>query len=168
MPTKTIHTEEINEQQVDIVQELAYKIWPQTYAEVLSKDQIDYMLEMMYSIKSLQDQIKNGHRMFIFKTGEQPIGFLTLEHNKDGEGKTKVQKIYLLPEFQGSGLGRMMMDFAAEKALEFGDKSLTLNVNRYNKALGFYEHYGYKITSQGDFDIGHGYLMEDYIMEKQL
>ena len=90
MPIKTIHTEEISEQQVDVVQKLAYKIWPQTYAEVLSKDQIDYMLDMMYSIKSLQDQIKNGHRMFIFTTEEQPRGFLTLEHNKDGEGKTKV------------------------------------------------------------------------------
>ena len=67
MPTKTIQTEEINEQQVAIVQELAYEIWPQTYAEVLSKEQIDYMLDMMYSIKSLEDQVKNGHRMFIFK-----------------------------------------------------------------------------------------------------
>ncbi|MEH6408732.1 MAG: GNAT family N-acetyltransferase [Leeuwenhoekiella sp.] len=168
MPNKSWKAEEIDKHQVAIIHKLAHEIWPQTYSDLLSEGQIVYMLNMMYSIESLENQIASGHKMYVFKYNEQETGFLVIEHNKDESNKTKVHKIYLQPKHQGTGLGKIMMDFAAEKALESGDKSLFLNVNRQNSALGFYEHYGYKKMYSEDNDIGEGYLMEDYVMEKEL
>ena len=77
---------------------------------------------------------------------------------------TKVDKIYVLPNTQGTGAGRFLMDFAFAEAKKAGALGVTLNVNRDNRATSFYEYYGFKNMYSEDFDIGKGYLMEDHIM----
>ena len=76
----------------------------------------------------------------------------------------KVDKLYVMPENQGSGAGRFLMDFAFSEAKKENLMGVMLNVNRDNKAVKFYEYYGFKTAYSGDFDIGEGYLMQDYIM----
>ncbi len=144
---------------------LAHKIWPITYKNVLSEQQISYMLELMYSTESLEKQQKDGCNFYLLQAEEQAIGFLSIQHNKDNSGKTKVQKIYVLTEFQGTGAGGFLMDFAISEAKKKDSTAVFLNVNRHNKAIGFYEHFGFKKMYSEDNDIGHGYLMEDWVME---
>jgi len=151
--------------EVDEFYKLAHIIWPVTYKEVLSQEQISYMLEKMYSKPSLIQQQEDGCFFYLLKADEKPVGFLSIEHNKDNSGKTKVQKIYVLKEYQGTGAGRFLMNFAIENAKKQGANAVFLNVNRYNKALGFYEHYGFQKMYSEDIDIGEGYLMEDWVME---
>ncbi|MGB3775874.1 MAG: GNAT family N-acetyltransferase [Leeuwenhoekiella sp.] len=146
-------------------QKLAHKIWPITYKDVLSKDQISYMLEMMYSREALREQQEDGCDLYLLQAGEQSVGFLSLQHDKDNSGKTKVQKIYVLTEYQGTGAGRFLMNFAIDEAKKRDATAVFLNVNRYNKALGFYEHFGFRNMYSEDNDIGEGYLMEDFVME---
>nr|AOE13916.1 GCN5-related N-acetyltransferase [uncultured bacterium] len=150
---------------VKVFQELAHEVWPITYKDVLSKDQISYMLEMMYSKEALRQQQQDGCDLYLLQADKHSIGFLSLQHNKDNSGKTKVQKIYVLTEYQGTGAGRFLMNFAIEEAKKQGAAAVFLNVNRYNKALYFYEHFGFKNMFSEDNDIGKGYFMEDYVME---
>ena len=71
----------------------------------------------------------------------------------------------MLPETQGTGLGRHFFELVKEKVIENNQKAVFLNVNKYNKALFFYEKLGFTIVKDEVIDIGNGYVMDDYVME---
>lgn len=156
-------------EQLPIVRDLAYKIWPDTYGAILSKIQLDFMLDKFYSIENLEEQMLLKHQVFmLIQNDEKYLGFCAYELNIDNSDKTKLHKIYVLPETQGTGVGKLLLEKVEEIAKNAGNSHLILNVNRFNKALEFYKYKGFVITEEIDIEIGHGYLMEDYIMEKNL
>lgn len=159
---------EISKNEAKIVHHIAHETWPCTFGEILSKAQIEYMLEWMYNIPHLEEQMENGHHFAIIERTGHPVGFLGYELNNPETGVMKIHKIYVLPSGQGGGLGKELMDYAKRQAQHFGMKKITLNVNRYNKATTFYQHLGYAITKEEDIDIGNGYLMEDYVLDYNL
>lgn len=154
--------------QFSIIQKLAHEIWPPTFEKILSAPQISYMLEMMYSLPNLEKQHQKGHHFILLKEDELYLGFASYELNYEQSAKTKIHKIYVLPQKQGKGLGKTLLDFIAQIALENQNDTLTLNVNRFNGAVNFYERIGFKKTATEDIDIGNGFLMEDFVMEKPL
>ncbi len=155
--------------ELELIRSLIQKIWKPTYREILSEEQMDYMLEMMYDAGTLQAQMAAGHVFLILREDETPVGFAGYECNYHQEaGTCKLHKIYLLPETQGKGFGKMLLHAVVEKAKEAGQERLLLNVNRYNKALQFYRNYGFEVIAEEDIDIGKGYLMNDYVMELSL
>ena len=157
------------EAQFPIIQTIAHQTWPTTFAAILSPTQIDYMLEMMYSTDSLNTQVNDKNHIFLLaqesETGNY-LGFLSYELNYKGALKTKIHKIYLLPASQGKGVGKQFMDAVAERAKAGQDNTLSLNVNRHNKAIQFYERMGFKHVANETIDIGNGFIMDDYVMEK--
>lgn len=151
------------------VRKIAEQTWPKTYGHILSPEQIDYMFPMMYSIDALKEQADSkGHHFILAEEDGIPLGFASYEFNYKGEPKTKIHKIYILPETQGKGIGKKLLDYIVEKAKENKNTILSLNVNRYNSAYEFYVKIGFEKKGEEDINIGNGYLMEDYIMEKQL
>lgn len=144
---------------------LAQQIWPEAYGEILSPDQLKYMLKLIYSPKALHRQMIDDHHQFLVVEKEtEPIGFASWSATPD-DGVYKLHKLYLLPGRQGKGLGRAVLRFIFDTIRPEGARKLRLNVNRHNKALQFYERMGFVVTGQEDIDIGHGYFMNDYIME---
>jgi ribosomal protein S18 acetylase RimI-like enzyme len=73
-----------------------------------------------------------------------------------------------LPSQQGKGTGRFLLDYILKEIKQQGAVSLQLQVNRYNKAKDFYEKLGFTVIEEADFDIGNGFFMNDYVMEKKL
>jgi len=149
-----------------LINELASQVWGNTYGHILTKDQLEYMFEMMYSPESLEKQMTElGHLYFIIYSNGTPSGYLSIEQ-KD-ENRYIFQKIYALPETQGTGMGRYMIEqgVAYLKTIHPIPFSVMLYVNRENKALGFYKHLGFEIIDTRDHHIGNGYYMNDYIME---
>ena len=156
-------------EQLPIVRDLAYKIWPNTYGEILSKEQLDYMLDSFYSIDNLEAQMFQKNQVFMLIQDEDKyLGFCAYELNIENSKKTKLHKIYVLPETQGKGVGKRLLEEVENIAKKAGNLHLILNVNRFNKALEFYKHKGFTIVEELDIEIGNGYLMEDYVMEKNL
>lgn len=151
---------------IPLIRELTFKIWPQTYAAIISKDQIDYMLEMMYSVPSLQQQMKDGAQFIIVYDEREPVGFASFQETEPE--KWKLHKIYLLGSQQGKGAGRFVINYILDEIKQQGAESLYLQVNRRNKARDFYERLGFTVIKEFDFDIGNGYVMDDYVMEKKL
>ncbi len=147
---------------------IAYKTWPVTYGPILSEKQLTYMLDLFYSTDGLRKNITDGHRFILAKEGEIVLGFASYVHDYPEMHTTRIPKIYMLPESQGKGIGKMLVDCIQAKARKSGSGKLSLNVNRFNKARGFYEKLGFVIAAQEDIQIGNGYLMEDYVMEKLL
>ena len=83
------------------IQNIVHITWPITYGEILSKEQLDYMLNLFYSDKALTLQYTKKEQLFYMIYGEQTnIGFIGIEHHYKGEAITKIHKIYLLPETQ--------------------------------------------------------------------
>jgi diamine N-acetyltransferase len=154
--------------EIELIRSLIQRIWKPTYQEILSEEQMDFMLEWMYDAGTLQQQMDAGHVFLILNEDETPVGFAGYQCNYHGVDVCKLHKIYLLPETQGKGLGKMLLNAVAEKAREAGQQRLLLNVNRHNKALQFYRSYGFEITGEEDIDIGNGFYMNDYQMELSL
>ncbi len=79
-----------------------------------------------------------------------------------------MHKIYVLPSMQGKNVGQALISAVESIAREAGMQKLSLNVNRDNKAAGFYERNGFEKTGEEDIDIGDGFFMNDAIMTKKL
>ncbi|WP_396145003.1 GNAT family N-acetyltransferase [Flavobacterium sp.] len=152
-------------EQLAIVKNLAYIIWPNAYETILSKAQLDYMLEMIYSIDSLEKQFDNGHIFLLIEDDQNFIGFASYELNCNNSNKTKLQKLYVLPEIQGKGIGKQVIGYIKEKVVLSNNLALFLNVNKFNKAKDFYQKYGFQITKEEVIEIGNNYIMDDYVME---
>lgn len=151
------------------IQDIAGKTWPVTYGSILSAEQIQYMFSMMYDLEALKNQAEAKNHHFIIAEEEGNfLGFASYEFDCDEEPKTKIHKIYILPETQGSGIGKKMIYYISEKAKNHSQKSLSLNVNRFNDAIHFYTKIGFEKVGEEDINIGNGYLMEDFIMEKKI
>jgi len=160
---------EATTEDIKVIQEITYKTWPITYGKILSKTQLDYMLDLFYSDEALNDQFEKKEQLFyLISEDEATLGFIGIEHNYKDQDVTKIHKIYLLPETQGKGIGKKVIENIEKLALENHSATLSLNVNRFNTALSFYKKIGFEIIDEVNIDIGNGYLMEDYVMEKKL
>lgn len=154
--------------QLHIVRDLAYKIWPNTYGATHTQEELDYMLNKFYAIHVLEQQIDNGHVFILAKEEGTYVGFVAYEINSENSGLTKIHKLYVLPETQGKGIGKQLVDFVLNTSKKNKDNGLFLNVNKFNKAQDFYHKYGFNITKDIIIDIGEGYVMDDYVMEFRL
>lgn len=164
-----ITIDEATSNDFSIIQTLAYLTWPDTYGAILSKAQLDYMLTKFYSEATLNENYtQKNHRFLLVKEENEALGFASYEHNYNRKSVTRIHKIYVLPQTQGKGIGKILMEKIKDLAKENRSKVLSLNVNRSNNALSFYQKIGFQIVGEEDIELEHGYLMEDYIMEKQL
>lgn len=151
---------------IPLLRELCFKVWPQTYASIVSQEQIDYMLEKMYSPASLQEQMEAGSQFIFVYEGDSPVGFAS--YFEKAPSVFKLDKIYVLISQQGRGTGRFVINHIIDEIKKKGGTALQLQVNRHNKAKNFYEKLGFVVIEEKDFDIGNGHFMNDYVMEKKL
>lgn len=152
----------------ELIRQLAEQVFPATYRDILSPEQLDYMMDWMYAPESIRRQMADGHVYYLAIADGREAGYVSIE--QQGPDLFHLQKIYVLPAFQKLSLGRRLFEqaVAAIKALHPGPCTMELNVNRQNPALGFYERMGMRRVRQGDFPIGRGYFMTDYIMALDL
>lgn len=148
---------------------IAAEVWPIAYGAILSQAQLDYMMEMMYSVSSLQLQSNaKKHRFILAKEDETVLGFASYEFNYGKKPKTKIHKIYIFSNHQGKGIGKKLINFIVNESKLRHQKGLILNVNKKNIAIRFYERIGFEISDEEVIDIGNGYVMDDYVMEKSI
>lgn len=154
---------------IKTIQEIANRTWPITYGAILSKEQLSYMMDLIYSDDSLLKQIQKKEQLFyIVYDASSVVAFMAIEHHYKNKAVTRIHKIYILPESQGKGIGRLLIDEIQKLAQKNNSVLLSLNVNRFNKALSFYQKTGFEIVAEENIAIGNGYLMEDYKMEKKV
>ena len=149
---------------IALIRRLAAEDIPATYRSILSPEQLDYRMEWMYSARSLETQMREGHVFFIPTLDDEPCGYLSVE--QQGDDLFHLQKIYVLPRFQGRGVGAFLFRQAVEyiRSIHPAPCRMELNVNRHNRARHFYERMGMQRLRDGDFPIGNGFFMNDHIM----
>lgn len=162
----TITTATLND--VETIRQLAEATWWPTYSPILEEEQIRFMLGLLYSAEALEKQINNNEQIFLLlKDGDKAVAFAGYSPYTAEPATYKLHKLYCLPETQGKGYGRILIDTVSRIAADAGANKLLLNVNRYNKSLSFYQKMGFSIAREEDIAIG-PYWMNDYIMQKPL
>src|SRR6188474_2361298 len=116
---------------IPLVRQLCFKVWPQTYTGIITDEQIEYMLKMMYSEESLMNQMTEQHCQFIFVyDDEHPVGFASFSEIEPTI--FKLHKIYVLPDQQGKGTGKFVIDHIINAIKKKGARALQLQVNIRN------------------------------------
>ena len=150
---------------VELIRNLGKEIFSKTYREMLSPEQLAYMIEMMYAPEVVEREISKGVAWFIAECDGKPCGYLSIE--QEGEKLFHLHKIYLSPTLQGQGLGEKLFRHGVDYIRGICSDSclMELNVNRDNAhALRFYKRMGMRCLREGDFPIGDGFYKTDYIM----
>jgi GNAT superfamily N-acetyltransferase len=158
------------------IRSVSERTWPSTYGHIISQEQIDFMLDWMYSDASLEEQFQKGCQFFIagivkendeFKNEVlEEIGFCSV--SPENVNEHKLNKLYVLPKAHGTGAGKALLNKAIEVAKEAGSTSLFLQVNKLNTAYTFYLKHGFVKERDFKFDIGNGFFMDDYVMRLHL
>lgn len=151
---------------IPLIRTLANQVWPLTYEKILSRAQVIYMMRLIYSEASLRRQMETGHEFIIVYNAGIPVGFAS--YSELEPALFKLQKLYVLPNQQGRGTGRFLINEVISLVKNRGAAALRLNVNRYNKARSFYEKIGFTVIKEEKIDIGNGFVMDDFVMEKSL
>ena len=149
------------------IHNMAYSIWYDVYMDIITKTQIDYMLETRYSHLSLEKQMKEGQQFFLATENGEYIGYAAIAPTLE-EYTFKLEKLYVKPTIHKRGAGKKLLEATEEYTIQQNGKTIVLQVNRQNKAVGFYQKMSFIIEKEIDFAIGNGYFMNDYIMIKTL
>ena len=144
---------------------LADEIWHEYFPCIISEDQINYMVEKFCSFKAMKDNIKNEDYSYYFvKKNGADIGYTAAKPDGD---RLFLSKIYLKKEERGKKYSRRIIEFYEERCLNEGFVSMWLTVNKHNDStIAAYKAMGFEISGEGVADIGSGYVMDDYYMEK--
>ena len=146
---------------VDLIYALANRIWKLHYPSIISNDQIDYMLDLIYSQDALKQQMLEGQQFLIAYCDQLPIGYISYSYKPDGY--YFLHKFYLDSEKRRNGIGSFFFNQTFNGFVDL--KTIRLTVNRQNyKAINFYFKQGFMIEEVKDFDIGNSYEMNDFIM----
>jgi len=157
------------EADLQTVREIAYATWPDTFRDILTPAQITYMLEWLYALPRLRAQVlAREHEFHFAEIDGRPAGFCAHQLDHPEQGISKIHKLYLLPETQGQGVGKALVQQVVAEARAAGHHAVMLNVNKYNRAVGFYEAIGFVRDREEVIDIGGGYVMDDYVMRLDL
>lgn len=145
------------------IRSIALDVWPQVYKEILSADQISYMMDMMYSPQVIGQEIDGVFSWYLVKDADDvAAGYVSIYFPEDGV--CKLDKIYIRPEFRNRGFGRAAVEHICGVARERGAKQLILNVNKYNlNAQESYRHFGFRQLKSEVNDIGAGFVMDDFV-----
>lgn len=148
------------------IEKLAHEIWWPTYQNYLPNEQIKLMLELNYSVKSLQNQVILNHTFLILENEDTTRGFLSYS-SSEIPNLYRIHKIYIHPSTQGKGAGKFFLTKVEEILKKQGATVIELNVNRNNPAKDFYLKMGFSIYKEIDilFD---KYILDDYIMRKDI
>jgi diamine N-acetyltransferase len=157
-------------QDIPLIMSLANETWAVAYKDILSHAQMEYMLQLIYSATSLEEQmIEKQHNFILAYDGTAAVGFASYSPKSVEEpGTYRLHKIYIHPNQQGKGTGKVLLDYILSDIKTKSATGLELNVNRHNKAQHFYRKLGFEIIKEEDIDIGNGYYMNDYVMMKPM
>lgn len=155
---------------LEAVRTIAADIWPKTFANILSAEQIRYMMNMMYAPEIMEKELSAGYIFELVVIDGEPAGYIVCSAcDEDPQRVLKLHKAYLLQEYHSKGIGQAMLDRALTLAAEGGFECVRLNVNKQNeRAIRAYQRNGFTLFRSEKNDIGSGYYMDDHVFERRV
>lgn len=157
----------IAEFELPTVQRLGREIWNRYYPGIITQAQIDYMLSIWYLTDAMAREMQMRGVWYALIEAESlgAVGYLSFE--RYAEGIVFINKLYILPEMHGRGIGAAALNWTLERAKELSCDRVQLRVNKHNApAIRAYQRAGFLFVADVCSDIGSGFVMDDYLMEK--
>jgi len=147
------------------IEALANVIWREHYSNILGKEQIDYMLHRFQSVVTMQKQVQvDLYEYYKIHWRDSFVGYFAIQKQ---ENNLFLSKIYIHKDYRGHGLGQIVLSLLEKDCIQLGLGKIWLTVNRFNaSSIKFYEKQGFIKVRTQVADIGDGFVMDDYIMEK--
>ena len=159
-----IKIQESGSGEIPAIIDLAWKIWPLWYEPIIGPEQVVFMLDQIYNSDAISNQIEKGQAFYLVSLKGKNVGFFSINTGKDST--CRLEKLYLLPELKGNGIGKFML-MQAENLAVGSCRKMQLNVNRFNPSLEFYLHQGYKIVNEVDIPFG-PFFLNDFVLGKEI
>lgn len=157
-----------SDEQIEDVARLAYEIWNQHFPPIIGQAQVDYMVEKFQSVPALAEQINNGYRYNVIQNNNKPVGYVGVKTDTKLH-QVQLSKFYIIKTMRGQGVGRKVLNLILASEKKLGINKIWLTVNKYNiTAISAYKRMGFEIAADIVVDIGHGYVMDDFKMEKSI
>jgi GNAT superfamily N-acetyltransferase len=153
--------------ELETVETLAREIWNEFYVPLIGRAQVDYMVERFQTARAMAAQLQQGYEYYLVSRDDRPIGYCAVQPQPD-ERTLFLSKFYLHRDARGTGTGRALMAFIEQLAEVRGLVSIWLTVNKGNPSVQAYERLGFRIAAELRIDIGQGFVMDDFRMEKSL
>ena len=168
-PSNRLEIVPATEADLPAISELAGVIWRACYPGIITTEQIDYMLARMYALDVMRDEIRSQKiRYDQLLVDDKAAGFASYGPTAE-PGVMKLHKLYLLPELHGRGLGSRLLQQVERAVRTSGAHRLVLSVNKRNaKAITAYQRNGFVIGGSVVTEIGSGFVMDDFVMAKDL
>lgn len=163
---KKVETQE----QIGSLCRIAERVWHLTYDDLVPEGQVEYMLDKFQSPHAVKDQMARlNYRYYLIACDGQDAGFVGFSPRYEGREEMFLSKVYLLPEYRGQGAVSKAFALVEQETRREGLSRIRLTVNKGNAhAVEVYQHYGFHTVEKVETDIGSGYVMDDYIMVKEL
>jgi ribosomal protein S18 acetylase RimI-like enzyme len=158
--------------ELQTLRELCIQTFRQAYEPVKIPVQFQAYMDKAFSEDQLRSELvrPQSHYYFI-SLDEKPVGYLMLnveeaQSESKGAEYMEIQRIYLLKEFKGLGLGAQLIRFSMQQAKKLGKSKVWLGVWEENaEAIRFYEKMGFAVTGSHVFMVGN-VPEKDWVMEK--
>jgi ribosomal protein S18 acetylase RimI-like enzyme len=151
--------------QVADVARMAHEVWNEYYVALIGQAQVDYMIAKFQSAEAMQSQMDSGYEYFRIQQSGESVGYAAIRHDA-ADARVFISKLYLLAAYRKHGAGRQALELIERMARERGATHVWLTVNKGNPSVQAYERLGFRIAEALVMDIGGGYVMDDYKMEK--
>ena len=149
-----------------LIEQLGDLVWREHYTAIIGIKQVEYMLKKFQKAEVIETQVSEGYHYYIISQNDSPAGYFAIRKDK---GALFLSKLYVLQDFRGKGLGKGAMQFIENEAKQKNCDKVSLTVNKYNtNSIKVYEKIGFLKTGAIVMDIGNGYVMDDYTMEKSI
>lgn len=169
MENASIQIKNATTQDIADIIAIAYDSWAVTYSTILSQEQMTYMLNLWYDAVGLKNKMLSGEEFFyIARFNHKAIGYMSYSEMTEQQ-KAKLNKLYILPSFLGQGVGKKLLQHLVFLLQQQNMNRIVLNVNKYNSnAIAFYKKNGFHVLKEEVLQIGNGFIMDDYVLEKIL
>lgn len=158
------------QEQIDSLCEIAKQVWHLTYDPLVPDGQVEYMIDKFQSPRAVREQMETmNYRYYMMVCDGENAGFVGFSPRYEGREEMFLSKVYLLPDFRGCGAVRKAFALVEEETRKEGLPKIRLTVNKGNThAVEVYTHYGFKTVEKVKTDIGSGFVMDDFIMIKDV
>lgn len=152
----------VTTENLELVQTLANEIWHEHFPGIITHEQIDRMLAVMYGTHKILEELEEGRKWEIICLEDTPVGYVSYGMNNEKE--CMLHKIYLYKEKRGQGIGSAILTRVRDYAADNGASSLFLHVNRRNSgAVTAYKKFGFKVAREIDRPFL-DFILDDYEM----
>lgn len=160
---KVVNDNDTND--IRTIERLAKDIWTRHYLPIIGREQVDYMLMKYQSFDAIKQSIREGYVYYLAYKEDEPCGYSAVKHDNG----IFLSKFYVKEEYRGMGIGKAMINEIKVYAESRQSGRIWLTCNKHNSnTLSVYKKLGFEIIDSIVTDIGNGFVMDDFVLEKQL